>query len=93
MNKVVGCRACIHFSSSCECEYCYGGDCQYFECHKMPKYQGLKSFPFKKEMSCFEVDFWHSEFSDEVVDSGESYDKAVEKYVAKYLKPKERTIS
>ena len=29
-------------------------------CEKVERYQYLKSFPFKKEMPCWEPEFWHS---------------------------------
>lgn len=33
-------------------------------CNKVERYGYLKSFPFKKEMPCWEPDFWHSKFTD-----------------------------
>lgn len=32
-------------------------------CQKFERYQYLKSFPFKKEMPCWEPGFWHSKFA------------------------------
>ncbi len=35
-------------------------------CNKVERYGYLRSFPFKKEMKCWEPDFWHSKFTDPV---------------------------
>ena len=32
-------------------------------CHEFEQYQYLKSFPFEKEMDCWEPEFWHSKFA------------------------------
>lgn len=32
-------------------------------CNKIDRMGYLKSFPFKKEMKCWQPDFWHSKFS------------------------------
>lgn len=33
-------------------------------CNKVDRFGYLRSFPFKKEMKCWEPDFWHSKFTD-----------------------------
>jgi hypothetical protein len=33
-------------------------------CDRFEQYQHLKSFPFKKEMKCWQPSFWHSKFAD-----------------------------
>jgi len=35
-------------------------------CEKFGQYQYLKSFPFKKEMACWEPEFWLSKFTDQI---------------------------
>jgi hypothetical protein len=35
-------------------------------CNKVDRYQYLTSFPFKKEMSCWEPNFWHSKFAEQL---------------------------
>lgn len=45
-------------------------------CTKFPRYQYLKSFPFKKEMTCWSPEFWHSKFANIVNGSDESMAEA-----------------
>lgn len=35
-------------------------------CNKVDRFGYLKSFPFKKEMKCWEPDFWQSKFTDKI---------------------------
>ncbi len=59
--KKANCSTCIHiddvgdgveYSSSC------------LVCTTNNGYGNLKSFPFKKDMKCWEPGFWHSKFQD-----------------------------
>lgn len=45
-------------------------------CRKFPRYEHLKSFPFKKEMACWSPEFWHSKFANMVDGSDESMKEA-----------------
>jgi hypothetical protein len=38
-----------------------------YRCHKRPNVENLKSFPFKKEQACFQLNFWLSEFADQYI--------------------------
>jgi hypothetical protein len=84
MVQKTGCQFCTYFSSSCECEYCYGGNCKYHECQIKPHYAHLKSFPFKKQMPCFQLDFWHSEFADMLTGDDDQEDEIFKLYREKY---------
>lgn len=35
-------------------------------CDKFSSYVNLKSFPFKKEMPCWDPCFWHSKFAEQI---------------------------
>ena len=73
------CLKCVHITSDYDEGY---GASDY--CEKMPKLSNLKSFPFKKDMECFEMNFWHSEFADEVeIDDEESFNIAFNKFKEK----------
>ncbi len=72
---VANCETCLHLGSD--------GDGNYPEieitwptCNKIERMGNLKSFPFKKEMKCWEPDFWMSKFS-EMIKTGTA--KEVEK--------------
>lgn len=56
------CTMCENYSQEWDGEQgeIYCGE----HCSKFPKFSGLKTFPFKKVMPCFSMDFWHSEFAD-----------------------------
>jgi len=46
-------------------------------CEKHAGYGNLRSFPFQKTMSCFQLTFWQSEFAkglEEALDKGEPFD-------------------
>lgn len=81
-------RACVKCTSY---EEEYDGDppisylCGY-TCDEHPHYSNLKSFPFKKKMPCFVLDFWHSEFTELIDGTEESYDKATDLWRDKYVK-------
>jgi hypothetical protein len=61
-------------------------------CNKFPRYENLKSFPFKKEMSCWEPDFWRLPDGMFPIDVGadgdaeRAFDDAIEKFM-KALEP------
>lgn len=59
--EIANCSTCGCLGSDGD-GYEYGGN--WSTCNKYDKFVYLKSFPFKKEMSCWEPDFWHSKFSD-----------------------------
>lgn len=59
--------------ANCETCGCLGSDGDGWEyngswpvCEKIEKYSYLKSFPFKKEMPCWEANFWHTKFADHI---------------------------
>jgi len=70
------CAKCLFYNEEWEGEY--GGYLSEVSCEKHPTYANLKSFPFKKKMSCFRLDFWHSKFAELIDGTEESYDKAVD---------------
>lgn len=61
------CESCVHLG--CESD---GGEPEYAvawpACDKVARYQYLKSFPFKKEMGCWEPNFWYSKFAEQLTD-------------------------
>jgi hypothetical protein len=72
------CVTCFHLGSEDS-----GGDYPehiWSTCEKIDKYNNLKSFPFKKEMSCWEPDFWFSKFADLVDGTDKSVDDAMEAF-------------
>lgn len=59
-----GCTDCLFYSHTSEGEY--GGGPYWSECSHPQAYplQNLKSFPFrKKQMPCFSLNFWLSDFA------------------------------
>lgn len=56
------CRYCANCRTESDGEYGYSSY-SYEYCEKYPGYMNLKSFPFKKSMSCFKPDFWLSIYS------------------------------
>jgi hypothetical protein len=59
--EVANCQTCHYLGSESDgAEYSTGWP----SCGKVDRYQWLKSFPFKKEMRCWEPSFWHSKFAE-----------------------------
>jgi hypothetical protein len=58
-NLSPGCQACDESSYYSE----FGEVGEWF-CDEHEAYAHLKSFPFKKVMPCFSLDFWYSPFAD-----------------------------
>jgi hypothetical protein len=62
---VANCKSCAFLGSDGD-----GGEPEYAVdwpvCDKVARYQNLRSFPFKKEMPCWEPNFWESKFADEM---------------------------
>jgi hypothetical protein len=62
--SVANCATCGNLGSEDD-----GGDppCRSWPiCHRFDRYGYLRSFPFKKEMSCWTPHFWHSKFADKI---------------------------
>ena len=77
--EVASCKTCLHLGSDDD------GNFPEFViswpiCNKVDRYQYLKSFPFKKEMDCWEPEFWHSKFADMVNGCDESMGAACKAY-------------
>lgn len=65
LKKITGiehanCFTCAHLGSYSEGDF---GEHSWLECDKHLARSNLKSFPFKKEMPCWEPEFWHSKFA------------------------------
>lgn len=58
---IANCSTCAHIGSEGD-GYEYNGT--WSVCNKIERMGYLKSFPFKKEMICWEPEFWHSKFTD-----------------------------
>ena len=63
--KTANCETCMYRDSD--------GDGNYPEmeitwpiCEKIPRMGNLRSFPFKKEMKCWEPEFWFSKFAERI---------------------------
>ncbi len=59
------CSTCVYLGTDSDGnypEYAVSWDV----CEKFEGYKNLKSFPFKKEMPCWEPEFWHSKFTEEI---------------------------
>lgn len=56
------CQSCVHLGSDSD-----GGEPEnsiaWAACNINDRYAALRSFPFKKEMPCWDPDFWSSKFS------------------------------
>jgi len=84
LKKAVGiekanCMMCKHLDSDPG-----GGEMQsehWVSCRKREHCSNLKSFPFKKEMECWEPEFWKSKFA-EMIEEGT--DKEVESAIEKF---------
>jgi hypothetical protein len=72
----------VHYSRESDGE---NGQYQWDECTERPAMHNLRSFPFKKTMPCFRLNFWFSEFAEMVDGTDESHDRASALYRAKYL--------
>ena len=57
--KRANCSTCKHLKHESDGDF---GEFKWVECSKFHNYSNLKSFPFKKEMSCWEPGFWSSKF-------------------------------
>jgi hypothetical protein len=87
--------AAIKIATGIECANCStcrnlgqesdGGEPEYSiswdVCNKFPRYEHLKSFPFRKEMDCWQPDFWYSKFAKEI---RTGQDEEVLSLIAKY---------
>jgi hypothetical protein len=62
--------------STCSCIDDVGDGPEYngswLVCSKIARMGNLKSFPFKKDMKCWQPSFWHSKFTDFLDGTGES---------------------
>jgi len=78
------CTKCAYYGEEHEGEY--GGTLVGVYCHKpgQERFGNLKTFPFKNKRHCFVIDFWHSEFTDEIDGSEKSLDEAFRRYNLKY---------
>lgn len=76
----VDCQTCTWLADDGEDHYTY------LVCRKRPALSNLRSFPFKKAMPCFQIDFWHSEFAALVDGTDGSYEHALACYRGKYAK-------
>lgn len=65
------CLQCESYYEEWEGEY--GGWLADYGCTDKKAYGQLKSFPFKKKMPCFQIDFWHTRFTELVGE--ESFNK------------------
>lgn len=81
MERPEGCVACVHYTEESDYEM---GIAPYPLCDGRPGMDNLKSFPFRKTMPCFRLNFWHSEFAEMVDDSDESMERALAAFRAKY---------
>jgi hypothetical protein len=63
--ECANCSTCCYLGSESD-----GGEPEYSTswpvCRKFPQYEYLKSFPFRKEMRCWEPEFWVSKFAEEI---------------------------
>lgn len=63
--ETANCSSCAYLGRESD-----GGEPEYSVswpvCEKFPRYEYLKSFPFKKEMACWHPDFWDSKFANEI---------------------------
>lgn len=79
-----GCISCAYLGSEND-----GAEPEYSKswpiCERFPRYSALKSFPFKKKMPCFRLDFWQSEFAEKIV-TGEHEEilKLMDEWAKKY---------
>jgi hypothetical protein len=74
----MGCRECEFYS----CDGTEGYDYWWPECMKTGQghLKNLKSFPFKKTMPCFQLNFWLSDFAEMVSDDEKNNDIAFDLY-------------
>lgn len=78
--QVANCSNCEHCRHQSDGDY---GEISWHECAKVERYQWLKSFPFKKMMSCWEPSFWHSKFADSIdPEEGTEYEDAIREFNA-----------
>jgi len=56
------CETCIFLYTECDGNYPEFA-IEWPACERFSRYQHLKSFPFKKEMGCWEPEFWHSKYA------------------------------
>lgn len=56
------CRSCCHMTYESEGDY---GEYTWNECSKKPAMSHLRSFPFRKDMKCWEPCYWSSKFVDQ----------------------------
>ena len=59
--KTANCETCTYLGSDGDGPE-YNGN--WPVCNKIDRMGYLKSFPFKKEMKCWEPEFWHSKFAE-----------------------------
>lgn len=63
--EIANCETCANIGSEDD-----GGEPEYAKswpvCRKFKHYENLKTFPFKTEQKCWEPEFWHSKFTDNI---------------------------
>jgi hypothetical protein len=57
------CKTCRHLKGESDDEY---GSNFYYYCSKRESFSWLKSFPFKKDMDCWEPTFWATKLGEDV---------------------------
>jgi len=90
---VANCETCIHRQNCSDGDY---GEYKWFECGKNGQrhYSYLNTFPFKKEMKCWEPSFWSSKFfNDEVFEGSNEFAIAVQKFKEAVAAVKELKIN
>lgn len=84
-----GCVDCEYFRAE-YASYEEGGYLEGYFCEERPFLANLKTFPFKKQMSCFTLNFWLSEFAEMIGDpDDDSTNEAFRLWREKYWKPEE----
>ena len=65
--ECANCSTCRHKGTDGD-GYEYNGEwdiCEHPD-KRIQQYSNLKTFPFKKDMKCWEPNFWHSKFADRI---------------------------
>lgn len=82
---IENCETCMYLGSdSCGGEPEYSVSWPICDKHGNERFSNLKSFPFKKKMTCFVLNFWHSEFADMISGEEKNDDEAFRLYREKY---------
>jgi hypothetical protein len=75
--EAANCRTCCHFEDVGDGPE-YNGS--WLACGKIERMSNLKSFPFKKDMKCWEPEFWCSKFAHLVDGTDEGDAKSVNEW-------------